>query len=160
MNQFYKNMLTLAMGMLVLLAIFTFWSGAPRESNDLDYSEFMTKLENGDIEEVRIQEQIIEGVARSGQPFRTFGPLEDERRSQLLAEQNVRTKYQPRDDSGLFNTLLISWLPMILFLGLWFLFFRQLQSGGGKAMSFGKARAKLLSENQTRVTFQDVAGIE
>ncbi|MFQ5515791.1 MAG: ATP-dependent metallopeptidase FtsH/Yme1/Tma family protein, partial [Myxococcota bacterium] len=160
MNQFYKNMMTLAMGMLVLLAIFSFWSGAPQESNDLDYSEFMARLEAGEISEVRIQEQTLEGTTKSGQSFRTFGPLEDEKRGTLLREHGVRVRYQPRDDSGVWNTILISWLPMLLFLGLWFLLFRQLQAGGGKAMSFGKARARLLSENQQRVTFRDVAGIE
>jgi cell division protease FtsH len=160
LNQFYKNMMTLAMGMLVLLAIFSFWSGSPEESNELTYSQFMERLENGEIAEVRIQDQVIEGLTRSDESFRSFGPVEDERRSRLLREKGVDTVYQPRDDSGLWNTLLISWLPMILFIGLWFLLFRQLQSGGGKAMSFGKARARLLSENQQRVTFQDVAGIE
>jgi cell division protease FtsH len=160
LNQFYKNMMTLAMGMLVLLAIFSFWSGAPTEANDLGYSEFMSQLRNGEIAEVTIQDQTIEGNTKSGQSFKTFGPAEDEERTRLLHEQEIRYEYEPRDDSGLWNGILISWLPMILFLGLWFLLFRQLQSGGGKAMSFGKARARLLSENQQRVTFQDVAGIE
>jgi cell division protease FtsH len=160
LNQFYKNMMTLAMGMLILLAIFSFWSGTPTESNELEYWEFMAQLENGDIAEVRIQDQVIEGTTKSDQPFKTFGPVEDEQRARLLREQGVHLSYEPRDDSGLWNGILISWLPMILFLGLWFLLFRQLQSGGGKAMSFGKARARLLSENQQRVTFQDVAGIE
>ena len=160
MNQFYKNMMTLAMGMLVLLAIFSFWSSTPEESDEITYSQFMERLENGEIAEVRIQDQVIEGRTRSDESFRSFGPVEDERRSRLLRENGVDTVYQPRDDSGIWNTLLISWLPMILFIGLWFLLFRQLQSGGGKAMSFGKAKARLLSENQQRVTFQDVAGIE
>ena len=160
MNPFYKNMMTLAMGILVLLAIFSFWSGTPKQSDEVSYSEFMRQLENGEIAEVRIQDQVIEGRSRSDQTFRSVGPIDDERRAQLLAEHNVRTEYKLRDDSGLWNTLLISWFPMLLFIGLWFLLFRQLQSGGGKAMSFGKARARLLSENQQRVTFQDVAGIE
>ncbi|MCZ6569450.1 MAG: ATP-dependent zinc metalloprotease FtsH [Deltaproteobacteria bacterium] len=160
MNQFYKNMLTLAMGILVMLAIFSFWSGAPKETNELDYSEFIYKLEAGEISEVRIQQDLIEGRTRSDQTFRSRGPVEDELRTRLLREHDVKVKYEPPDDSSLWNTLLISWLPMILFIGLWFLLFRQLQAGGGKAMSFGKARARLLSEDQQRVTFQDVAGIE
>jgi len=160
LNQFYKNMMTLAMGVLVMLAIFSFWSGTPKENNEIDYTEFMRRLESGEIAEIRVRDQVIEGRTRSDQSFRSFGPIEDELRTRLLREHGVNVKYEPREDPGLWNSMLISWLPMILFIGLWFLLFRQLQAGGGKAMSFGKARARLLSENQQRVTFQDVAGIE
>ena len=160
LSQFYKNMMTLAMGMLVLLAVFSFWSGSPQETEELDYSQFMERLEAGDFREVRIRDQVIEARTHSDQVYRSFGPIEDGRRTDLLRDKKVLTAYEPRDDSGVWNTMLISWLPMLLFIGLWFLLFRQLQAGGGKAMSFGKARARLLSENQQRVTFQDVAGIE
>jgi cell division protease FtsH len=153
-------MMTLAMAMLVLLAIVTFFRSTPEEPNLLTYSEFLTHVNNGDIAEVRIQGENIEGLFQSGEEFRTVGPAQDERLLEALGQKNITTRFLPRDDSGFWNGMLISWLPMLLFIGLWFLLFRQLQSGGGKAMSFGKSRARLLNENQTRVTFQDVAGVE
>jgi cell division protease FtsH len=153
-------MMTLAMGMLVLLAIFSFWSGSPRkESIELDYSEFLTHVEQGDVERVRIQDQSIEGSMRSGQRFETRGPA-DESTLKLLRDRGVHMKFDPPDESGLWHMLLVNSLPLLLIIGLWFLLFRQLQAGGGKAMSFGKARARLLSENQQRVTFADVAGVD
>jgi cell division protease FtsH len=160
LNPFYKNMMTLAMAMLVLLAIVTFFRSTPAEPNPLTYSEFMTHLRNGDVSEVRIQGEKIEGLFSDGSEFRTIGPAQDETLLALLREKEITTRFLPLDDTGFWNGVLISWLPMLLFIGLWFLLFRQLQSGGGKAMSFGKSRARLLNENQTRVTFQDVAGVE
>ena len=160
MSQFYKNMLTLAMGMLVLLAIFSFWSGNPRERNDLDYSDFLVYLEQGEVAEVTIRGEILEGRFHSGQAFQTYGPPQDDHLLELLREKEVKTIYEPRDDTGIWHALLINFFPLILILGLWFLLFRQLQAGGGKAMSFGKARARLLNETQQRVTFADVAGVD
>ncbi|MEE9281820.1 MAG: ATP-dependent zinc metalloprotease FtsH [Myxococcota bacterium] len=160
MNQLYRNLLTLAMAMFVLLAIFSLWGGAPQESREFTYSELLARLEDGDVEEVQIQGQQIEGRFTSNEPFKSRGPTEDQHFQALLREKGVRVAYEAADDSGIWSSVLISWLPMLLFIGLWFLLFRQLQSGGGKAMSFGKSRAKLLNESQQRITFADVAGIE
>ena len=160
MNPFYKNMMTLAMAMLVLLAIVTFFRSTPAEPDVLTYSDFMTKVRTGDVVNVRIQGEKIEGQLTSGEEFLTIGPAQDETLLELLREKQIETRFLPQDDTGFWNGVLISWLPMLLFIGLWFLLFRQLQSGGGKAMSFGKSRARLLNENQTNVTFQDVAGVE
>ena len=160
MNQLYKNLLTLAMAMFVLLAIFSLWGGSPQETREFTYSELLARLENGDVEEVHIRGQQIEGRFTNSESFKSRGPTEDQHFQALLREKGVRIAYAAADDSGVWNSVLISWLPMLLFIGLWFLLFRQLQSGGGKAMSFGKSRAKLLNESQQRITFADVAGIE
>ncbi len=160
MNQLYKNLLTLAMAMFVLLAIFSLWGGAPQEIQEFTYSELLARLEDGDVEAVDIQGELIEGRFTNNDPFKSRGPTQDEHFQDLLREKGVRTAYKAPNDSGIWSSVLISWLPMLLFIGLWFLLFRQLQSGGGKAMSFGKSRAKLLSESQQRITFADVAGIE
>ena len=160
MNQLYKNLLTLAMAMFVLLAIFSLWGGAPQETREFTYSELLARLEDGDVAEVHIRGKQIEGRFTNNEPFKSRGPTEDQHFQALLREKDVRIAYEAADDSGVWNSVLISWLPMLLFIGLWFLLFRQLQSGGGKAMSFGKSRAKLLNENQQRITFADVAGIE
>jgi cell division protease FtsH len=153
-------MMTVAMVLLLFLAVVTFWQTSPESEDELTYSQFVAHIEQGDVAEVRIQDEKIEGRFHSGQPFRTYGPAESEQLLTLLREKDVRVAFQPRDDSSLFHGLLLTWLPMLLFIGLWFLLFRQLQSGGGKAMSFGKSRARLLSENQHRITFRDVAGVE
>ncbi len=160
MNQLYKNLLTLAMAMFVLLAIFSLWGGQPREMTELGYSDLLARIEADEVAELRIQEDRIEGSFKDGSPFTTFGPTQDPYLQELIRSKGTTVRYQPRDDSSFWQTLLISWLPMLLFIGLWFFLFRQLQSGGGKAMSFGKSRARLLNENQQRVTFADVAGIE
>jgi cell division protease FtsH len=160
LNPFYKNMMTVAMVLLLFLAVVTFWQSSPQPEDELTYSQFLAHVDQGDVAEVRIQDEKIEGVFHSGQAFRSYGPTDTERFLQLLNEKDVRVTYQPRDDSSLWRGVLITWLPMLLFIGLWFLLFRQLQSGGGKAMSFGKSRARLLNESQQRVTFRDVAGVE
>ncbi len=160
MNHLYRNLLTLAMAMFVLLAIFSMFGGTPRESNELTYTEFYARLEADDVSEIHIQGDRIEGKFSDGSKFRTQGPTQDEHLLNLLREKRISTEFLAKDDTGLWHSVLISWLPMILFIGLWFFLFRQLQSGGGKAMSFGKSRARLLNENQTRVTFSDVAGVE
>jgi cell division protease FtsH len=155
-------MMTVAMALLLFLAIVTFWQSSPEQHDKLDYSQFLAHVEQGDVAEVQVhlQRDRIDGRFHSGQAFQTFGPTDSEQLLKLLNERDVRVAFTPAEDSSLWHGLLISWLPMILFIGLWFLLFRQLQSGGGKAMSFGKARARLLNENQQRVTFRDVAGVE
>ncbi|MEE8558492.1 MAG: ATP-dependent zinc metalloprotease FtsH [Myxococcota bacterium] len=152
-------MMTVAMVLLLFLAVVTFWQSSPESFDELDYSQFLAHVDQGDVAEVRIQGDKIDGRFHSNQAFRTFGPADTEV-LKLFRERDVRVSFQPRDDSSLFQGILITWLPMLLFIGLWFLLFRQLQSGGGKAMSFGKSRARLLNENEQRVTFRDVAGVE
>ena len=149
-----------AMGLMVLLAIVTFYSSEPPETNEVPYSQFLTHVDQGDVAEVEIRGDLIEGTFHSGQTFSTQGPAGHELLLSKLQERDVKWAYQPAEDTGLWQGILVSWLPMLLFIGLWFLLFRQLQSGGGKAMSFGKAKARLLNENQKRVTFQEVAGVE
>ncbi len=160
MNHLYKNLLTLATAMFVLLAIFSLFGNTQQEANEITYSEFVSRLESGDVAEIAVKGERVEGKLNDNTSFTTNGPTNGERFQRLLRKHEVKTTYKQPDDSGMWQSLLLSWLPILLFTGLWFLLFRQLQSGGGKAMSFGKSRAKLLSENQQRITFADVAGIE
>ena len=160
MNHLYKNLLTLATAMFVLLAIFSLFGNTQPEANEVTYSEFVSRLESGDVAEIVVKGEHIEGKLNDNTSFTTNGPTDGERFQRLLRKHEVKTTYKQPDDTGMWQSLLLSWLPILLFTGLWFLLFRQLQSGGGKAMSFGKSRAKLLSENQQRITFADVAGIE
>src|SRR5262245_41778489 len=146
--------------MFVLLAIFSLFGNTQQETNEISYSEFMSKLRSGEVAEIVVKGEHIEGKTTGNDSFSTSGPTNSERFQRLVQKHEVKWTNKPPDDTGIWQSLLLSWLPILLFTGVFFLFFRQLQSGGGKAMSFGKSRAKLLSENQQRVTFADVAGIE
>jgi cell division protease FtsH len=120
----------------------------------------MSQLRSGEVAKIVVKGDHIDGELNDKSSFTTNGPTNTERVQRLLQKHDVEQSFKPTDETGLWQSLLYAWGPILLFTGLWFLLFRQLQSGGGKAMSFGKSRAKLLNENQQRVTFADVAGIE
>ena len=160
MNHLYKNLLTLATAMFVLLAIFSLFGNTQQDANEIPYSKFMSQLRAGEVTKIVVKGEHIDGELNDKSSFTTNGPTNTERVQRLLQKHDVEQSFKPADETGLWQSLLYAWGPILLFTGLFFLLFRQLQSGGGKAMSFGKSRAKLLSENQQRITFADVAGIE
>lgn len=123
----------------------------------VSYSDFLGMVESGGVMEVLIQGDNISGVSSQG-PFRTFAPKDPEL-IRLLRSKGVKISVKPQDDSPWFQVLL-SWVPMLLLIGVWIFFMRQMQAGGGKALSFGKSRARLMSDSQEKVTFDDVAGID
>jgi cell division protease FtsH len=128
---------------------------------EVAFSEFVANVEEGRVESVVIEEDHIRGALTDGTPFSTYGPalLPDELLAKLRSNTQ-RIEYQPKPEAGFWRHVLIMWFPLLLFIGLWIFFMRQMQAGGGKAMSFGKSKARLLTENQQRVTFEDVAGVE
>jgi cell division protease FtsH len=144
---------------LVLFGIFSVFSKPYRSEPEIVFSELMGSVERGDVREVVIQGPNIQGKYKNGEPFRTFAPNDPEL-VKSLRDKNVRIAAKPRDESPWHMVLLLNWFPMLLLIGVWIYFMRQMQAGGGKAMSFGKSRAKLLTENQHRVTFRDVAGVD
>ncbi|MFP8880929.1 MAG: ATP-dependent zinc metalloprotease FtsH, partial [Myxococcota bacterium] len=146
--------------LMMILVLVTMWRQDQTETPPLPYSEFLAKIETGEIESVTIEEGHIEGMLTTGSRFTTFAPVVSEELLSRLYEQHVRIDAQPKDEGGFWRQILIMWFPILLIIGLWIFFIRQMQSGGGKAMSFGKSKARLLTENQTRITFGDVAGIE
>jgi cell division protease FtsH len=139
--------------------IFTVFSKQYQREPEIVFGEFIASVERGDVREVTIQGPNIQGKYKNGEQFRTFAP-EDPDLVKLLRNGNVKITAKPEGDTPWYMVLLLNWLPMLLLLGVWIFFMRQLQVGGGKAMSFGKSRAKLLTENQHRVTFSDVAGVD
>ena len=139
--------------------LFSVFSKQYRREPEIVFSEFMAAVERGDVREVVIQGHNIEGKYKSGESFRTFVPDDPELVKSLRVKQ-VKIAAKPDDESPWYMLLLLNWLPMLLLIGVWIFFMRQMQVGGGKAMSFGKSRAKLLTENQHRVTFSDVAGVD
>jgi cell division protease FtsH len=158
----------LGLWLLLVIVSLVVWSvlstQRARELEELSYSEFVTNVEQGHVGEVTIQGQSIRGQYRAEggeepRNFKSYVP-EDSDLVPLLRQHDVQIRARPDDDEPWYVILLVQWAPMLLLLGVWLFFFRQMQIGGGKAMSFGKSRAKLLTENQHKVTFADVSGIE
>jgi len=147
---------------LLVFALFNLFQGSsPRGTQQpLAYSDFMSQVESGDIKEVTIKGQQVTGKFRDGRSLVTYAP-DDPSLIPKLEKNGVRITAQPSDEgSPTLWSVLISWFPMLLLIGVWIFFMRQMQSGGGKAMGFGKSRARLLTEKTGRVTFEDVAGID
>jgi cell division protease FtsH len=145
--------------LLVFLVIFSVFSKQHGREPEVVFSDFMGSVERGEVQEVIIQGQNIQGKYKSGERFRSFAPNDPEL-VKSLRDKNVKIAAKPEDESPWYMVLLLNWFPMLLLIGVWIFFMRQMQVGGGKAMSFGKSRAKLLTENQHRVTFADVAGAD
>ncbi len=159
-QQFYKNMALWVVVLVMILLLVTMLRQTETETPPLPYSEFLAKIETGEIESVEIEEGNIKGHFTNGGDFTTFAPVVTEDLLRQLYAQNIKIEARPKEEGSFWRQILIMWFPLVLFIGLWLFFIRQMQSGGGKAMSFGKSKARLLTENQNRVTFEDVAGIE
>ncbi|MEE8534225.1 MAG: ATP-dependent zinc metalloprotease FtsH [Alphaproteobacteria bacterium] len=162
MNNFGRNLALWAIIIVLVFALFNLFqspTGRGPHAN-LAFSEFLADVEAGRVREVTIQGNAINGYYENGQPFSTYAP-DDANLVDRLTAGDVRISAAPDEENvpTLFN-ILVSWFPMLLLIGVWIFFMRQMQSGGGKAMGFGKSRAKLLTEKIGRVTFDDVAGID
>ncbi len=147
---------------VLLVALFNVFQGtAPQTStNQISYSEFITRVQSNEVKDVTIKGESISGTMVNGGAFKTFAPP-DSNVVPTLREHGVNISALPsKDDSPSIWSILISWFPMLLLIAVWIFFMRQMQGGGGKAMGFGKSRAKLLTERSGRVTFEDVAGID
>ncbi|MBM3486382.1 MAG: ATP-dependent metallopeptidase FtsH/Yme1/Tma family protein [Alphaproteobacteria bacterium] len=162
MNNFGRNLALWVIIGLLLVALFNLFQqpGSRSGSAGIPFSDFLNEVGKGNVREVTIQGQGINGVYSDGRSFSTYSP-NDPSLVERLTKQGVVIKAMPEDDGApsLFQ-ILISWFPMLLLIGVWIFFMRQMQSGGGKVMGFGKSRARLLTERVGRVTFEDVAGIE
>ena len=123
------------------------------------FSDFIHEVEQGNISDVTIQGNELAGTFKDGKTFQTFSPQYPDLIGKLRSS-GVKITAEPVVETPSWGTIFVSWFPMILLIGVWIFFMRQMQGGGGKAMSFGKSRAKLLTENQQKITFKDVAGIE
>jgi cell division protease FtsH len=161
-NNFTKNLALWVIIGLLLIALFNLFqnpSGRGPQAN-LAFSDFLAEVESGRVRDVTIQGNTIGGHFSDGRSFSTYAP-EDPNLVSKLTDHGVRITAAPVDDSmpSLLGVL-VSWFPMLLLIGVWIFFMRQMQSGGGKAMGFGKSRARLLTEKHGRVTFNDVAGID
>ncbi len=164
MNQFYKNLVLWILISLLMVFLFNHFKTQKVQVNEISFTEFTEAIEENRVKEVVIKGQeisgkYVEGFKTDAPNFKTFAP-DDPDLIKLLRAHTVTIVAKPVEDSPWYLTLLISWLPMILLIGVWIFFMRQMQSGGGKAMTFGKSKARLLTETHNKVTFADVAGIE
>lgn len=159
MNPFFKNLaLWLVIGLIMVLVFNIFNQNQPQEK-ELIFSDFMAKVTKGEVAEVIVKGPDIKGKLTSGEVFRTYTPDDKDMISELR-QKGVRIIAKPVDGNPWYVNMLLSWLPMLLFIGVWVFFMRQMQGGGVKALSFGKSRARLLSDKQSKVTFADVAGAD
>ncbi len=161
MNGFARNLaLWIVIGLVVVTAYNLFNSSTQQNTAEIDYSTFVENVETGQVKSVIVSGRVIDGLYQNGQRFTTYG-LEDASLLPLLREHDVTVRAAPEESSvSPVVGLLLNWLPMLLFIGIWIFFMRQMQSGNGKAFGFGKSRARLLTENQQRVTFDNVAGVD
>jgi cell division protease FtsH len=159
----FKNLLLWLVIALVLMSVFSNFGPPPKQVTKLAYSQFMEKVKSGDIKQVTVDEnRNVTGLTQNDKSISTFIPPLSEADKQTMIENNVVLRGKPTEQPSLLMNIFVSWFPILLFIGVWIFFMRQMQGGGGGrgAMSFGRSRARLLGEDQVKVTFADVAGIE
>jgi cell division protease FtsH len=161
-NQFYKNLALWLVISLMMILLFNMFNKPRPTSEKINFSDFIAQVDAGKVTSVTIQGNDIIGKfdGKDGKEFRTYKPYSDADLTKKLLEKKVTVIAKPEEEKFSWFSIFISWFPLLLLVGIWIFFMRQMQVGGGKAMSFGKSRAKLLTEAQGKITFEDVAGIE
>jgi cell division protease FtsH len=164
LNNLAKNILLWLVIAVVLMSVFNNFGNRPAQTRPLEYSQFYAKVTAGSVDKVTIEGRKIQGVLKGGEAFTTYSPETDNRAliGDLL-KNNVTVEGKPPEEQSLLLQIFINWFPMLLLVGVWVFFMRQMQGGGGGrggAMGFGKSKARMLTEEQNKVTFEDVAGVE
>lgn len=163
MSDMAKNLILWLVIAVVLMSVFQSFSPGESSKAQTDYTTFLKEANQGMIREVRIDSESreIRGVKRSGESFTTYIPYFDDQLISDLVKQDVKVLGEPPEKPSILTSIFISWFPMLLLIGVWIFFMRQMQGGGGRgAMSFGKSKARLLGEDQIKTTFNDVAGCD
>ena len=161
MNDMAKNLILWVIIAVVLMTVFNNFSSTQKKVEAMTYSEFINEVKSGQVKHVTITGRTIDGITNSGQTFTTHSPGDAGLVGDLL-NNGVEIVSAPPEKPSLLMSILINWFPLFILIGLWIFFMRQMQGGGGGrgAMSFGKSKARMLSEDQVKVTFNDVAGVE
>jgi len=156
-----KNIILWVIIAVVLMSVFNNFTSQTSKSQTVTYSDFLDEVSHGQVSSVTIKGREITGVTSNGKPFSTYSPGDDGLVNQLI-NNNVEIVAGPPEKPSVLMSILINWFPLFVLIGLWIFFMRQMQGGGGGrgAMSFGKSRARMLSEDQVKVNFADVAGVE
>lgn len=161
MNDMAKNLILWVIIAIVLMSVFNNFTSKKANTNKLAYSDFITKVEEGSVQTITINDRELEGLLTSGNSFSTYNPGDDQLVN-LLLKNGVEIIATPPEKPSFLMSILINWFPLFILIGLWIFFMRQMQGGGAGrgAMSFGKSKARMLSEDQVKITFADVAGVE
>jgi cell division protease FtsH len=161
-NDMLKNIILWIVIAVVLMSVFNNFGSRKSVDSTMSYSQFISAVKEGQVKQVNIEGSLIRGLLGTGEKFTTFSPPEDPHLIDDLLENHVEIKAQPPESQSLLMQIFISWFPMLLLIAVWIFFMRQMQGGAGGrgAMSFGKSRARLIEEDQVKVTFADVAGVE
>ena len=162
MNDMFKNVVLWVVVAVVLMSMFNNFGGRRSADAGMSYSQFIASVKDGQIKQVTLEDTVIHGVTTTGERFTTFAPTNDPHLVDDLLENHVDIKVDPPESESFLMQIFISWFPMLLLIGVWVFFMRQMQGGGGGrgAMSFGKSKARLIEEDQIKVTFADVAGCD
>ena len=162
MNANLRNFALWVIIVLLLLALFTLFQNPSQRttSQDISFSQLLTEVDAGRVRDVLIQGPDIHGTFSDGRSFQTYAPNDPTLVQRLYGKGVAITARSQTESVPWFVSLLVSWLPFIALIGVWIFLSRQMQGGAGKAMGFGKSRAKLLTEAHGRVTFEDVAGVD
>ncbi len=159
MSQFQKNLALWLVISLLMIMLFNMMTQKETEQKQINYTEFLSAVDAGQVSNITFQGNQLIGEYKDGNKFQTYAPMDDALIPELK-DKGIVIEAKPVDDQGFWFTLLVSWGPILLLIAVWIFFMRQMQSGGGKAMSFGKSKAKLLTDTQGQVTFKDVAGVD
>jgi len=162
LNDLTKNLVLWVVIAIVLMSVFNNFGPTGTNTLTVDYSDFINEVQQGRVERVEIEDHTVEGTRLDGSTFVTHTPPEDPKMLDDLLSNNVVVKVKSPGQQSLLMQIFISWFPMLLLIGVWIFFMRQMQGGGGGrgAMSFGKSKARLMGEDQIKITFADVAGVE
>ena len=159
MNPFYKNIALWLVITLMMIMLYNLFNQQQLPESKISYTDFLAMVDEERIEGVVIQGQELFVTDINRNRFKVFAP-QDSDLIKILRQKGVAINAKPPSESPWYMSLLVSWLPMIVLIGIWIFFMRQMQAGGGKALSFGKSRARLQSDKSQKVTFEDVAGID
>lgn len=159
MNPFYKNLSLWLVITLMMIMLYNLFNQQHLAETNISYTEFLSMVESERVGEVILQGQELFVTDTNRNRFKVFAP-QDPDLIKILREKGVTIQAKPPAESPWYMSVLVSWFPMVVLIGVWIFFMRQMQAGGGKALSFGKSRARLQSDNMDKVTFEDVAGID
>ena len=160
MNNMFKNIAIWLVVALVLMTVFNQFNTHQTSQAQIDYSQFLDQVKQGQISKVVIENHVIKGVKTDGRRFSTYAPADPWMVSDLL-KAGVAIQAKPEEEPSFLMNIFISWFPMLLLIGVWVFFMRQMQGGGkGGAFSFGKSKARMLDETANQITFADVAGCD
>jgi cell division protease FtsH len=159
LNPLNKGVFIWLFVILLILFLFNIYQKPKKQYENVMFSDFVEAVKANRVTSVIIQGKNITGVFKEGAEFKSYAP-DDPELVKTLREHRVKVQAKPDDDSSIWQSIFVSWFPMLLLIAVWIFFMRQMQAGGGKALAFGKSKARMVNAKENKVTFQDVAGIE